>query len=79
MQLQDDILGTLSKAAADSGNECYILTGQLNLPKKLWNKSFLAEENAFHYNKKEARLLASFFQKRNNKTNYFFRKDIVLL
>lgn len=23
----DDILGTLSKAAADSGNECYILTG----------------------------------------------------
>jgi len=52
---------------------------QLNLPKKLWNKSFLAEENAFHYNKKEARLLASFFQKRNNKTNYFFRKDIVLL
>ena len=50
-----------------------------NLPKKLWNKSFLAEENAFHYNKKEARLLASFFQKRNNKANYFFRKDIVLL
>jgi hypothetical protein len=49
------------------------------LPKKLWNKSFLAEENAFHYNKKEARLLASFFQKHKNKTNYFFRKDIVLL
>ena len=32
---------------------------QLNLPKKLWNKSFLAEENAFHYNKKEARLVTS--------------------
>lgn len=24
---QTNILGTLSKAAADSGNECYILTG----------------------------------------------------